>query len=156
MLLYNRWHRLLNWKVSVALCIHIPSCGSSPASQVEQRPVRFLLKGVVHETTFTVKCTWLGWTEGEEEMEKALVFNGGTNCTSHSNGICTEGKSSSTYIEKTQSSLCKEPLNYPNMYKIQWINILEFPKLSSSTLINSHTTLVTLLPLHKSPHTECR
>lgn len=44
----------------------------------------------------TVRCTWFGWAKGEEEMEKALVFNGGTNWTNHSNGIWTEGKSSNT------------------------------------------------------------
>lgn len=45
-------------------------------------------------------------------MEKALVFNGGTNCTSHSNGIWTDGKSSNTYIRKIKSLIssgaCKE------------------------------------------------
>jgi hypothetical protein len=44
-------------KFQLHFSIPIPSCGSSPASHVEQRPVRFLLKGVVHETTFTVKWT---------------------------------------------------------------------------------------------------
>jgi len=45
-------------------------------------------------------------------MEKALVFNSGTNCTSHSNGIWTDGKSSNTYIRKIKSLIshgaCKE------------------------------------------------
>lgn len=31
--------------------------GSSPASHDEQRPCLFLLKGVVHDTMLTVKCT---------------------------------------------------------------------------------------------------
>jgi len=46
----------------------------------------------------TVKCTAAGWAKGDEDIEKALGFSGGTNCTSQSKGICTEGKSSSTYI----------------------------------------------------------
>lgn len=111
MLTGNTW--LLKLKMCFGSFIYAILCsGSSLASHVEHRPLRFLLKGVIHDTTLTVKCTWLEWAIGDEDMEKALVFNGGTNCTSHSNGIWTDGKSSNTYIRKIKSLIssgaCKE------------------------------------------------
>jgi hypothetical protein len=63
---------------------------------VEQSPCLVLLKGVSHDTMLTVKCIWLGCTNGDDEMEKALFFNGGVSWTNHSKGTCTEGKSSNT------------------------------------------------------------
>jgi hypothetical protein len=75
---------------------NIPLFGLSPANHVEQSPRRVLLNGVTHATTLTVKWIWFGCASGDDEIEKALFFSGGVSCTSHSKGICTEGKSSNT------------------------------------------------------------